>query len=71
MTQKDEKTQSLLSLFNPSEGEDVTQLANEYDGCKLHITFFCSSQRICDVPFKFYDKTYVLLEFLNPSQYFD
>ena len=36
---------SLQCLFTPSESEDITQLANEYGGCrggcKLHITFPC------------------------------
>ena len=35
---------SLQSLFTPSESEDVTQLANEYGGCKLHITVFVQAR---------------------------
>ena len=34
-----------------TESKDVTQLLNEYGGCKLHITFFCSSHIICDILF--------------------
>ena len=35
---------SLQSLFTPSESEDVTQLANEYGGHKLHITVFVQAR---------------------------
>ena len=30
--------------FTPSESEDVIQLANEYGGCKLHITFIVQAR---------------------------
>ena len=36
----------LQSLFTPSESKDVTHLANEYSGCKLHIPFLFKPENL-------------------------
>ena len=62
---------SLQSLFTPSEREDVTELANEYGGYKLHITFFfVHAWEFVLFLFNFKTKLIYFLNFFNLSQYF-
>ena len=52
----------LQSLFTPSESEDVTQLRNEYGGCKLYITFLVQAREFVIFLLNFKTK---LVYFLN------
>ena len=57
--------------FYPSESEDVTQLANDNGGCKLHITFFVQARKFVIFLINFKTKLIYFLNSLNQVSIFD